>query len=128
MGVRDRPFPLKRALRGVVRAGLAALLVGCGAERGCANEVSVRVPSPSRSVDAVVFMRDCGATTGFSTQLSVVPARGQPVDGGNTLVLEGRVPLRLKWRSDTQLVVSGIGSARVFHQAIVEGGISISYE
>ncbi len=118
-----------RPLCWIAVALFVATLSGCGDPYGlCANDALLRVPSPSRSMDAVVFMRDCGATTGFNTQVSVVPAGGQSIDGGDTLVLEGRVPIRLEWRSDTQLVVSGIGSARVFHRAIETGGISISYE
>lgn len=118
-----------RPLCWITVALFVGTLSGCGDLYGlCANDVLLRVPSPSRSMDAVVFMRDCGATTGFNTQVSVVPSGGQPIEGGNALVLAGRVPIRLKWHSDTHLVVSGIGNARVFHRAIVADGISISYE
>lgn len=68
---------------------LGALLGGCywflfGAfspDGMCANELVQRVPSPDKKLEAVVFQRNCGATTDFTTQVSVLPA-GQPVPGG----------------------------------------------
>lgn len=93
----------------------------------CGNEVVARVPSPSAQVDAVVFHRDCGATTGFSTQVALVPAGHVPTAAGDVLVLRDRVALDLHWATDQALVVSGIGSARVFYQSIVVGGVAVSY-
>jgi hypothetical protein len=39
---------------------------------GCANEVLSQTVSPDAKMKAVVFQRDCGATTGFSTQVSII--------------------------------------------------------
>lgn len=41
----------------------------------CGNEVIAEVPSPDGKYKVVVFQRDCGATTGFSTQLSLLPSK-----------------------------------------------------
>ena len=82
-------------------------------------------------MDAVVFNRDCGATTGFSTQVSIVAAHEEPSDGGNVLVLRGEVPLKLRWESETMLVISGIDGAQVVNSANAAnaaGGMKISYE
>lgn len=79
-------------------------------------------------MDAVAFNRDCGAMTGFSTQVSIVAAHQEPSDGGNVLVLRGRVSLKLRWESDASLVVSGIDGAQVVNSANVAGGVKISYE
>lgn len=38
----------------------------------CGNEVLQEIPSPDNKLKAVVFQRDCGATTGFSTQLTIL--------------------------------------------------------
>ena len=38
---------------------------------GCGNDLVKEVPSPNGKMKAVVFQRDCGATTGFSTQISL---------------------------------------------------------
>jgi hypothetical protein len=64
----------------------ALLLAGCG-DVGCGNEVSYRAPSPNGKVEAVVFNRNCGATTDFNTQLSIVPASQVPEGSGDILVL-----------------------------------------
>jgi len=53
---------------------MLALLVGCGWGDPCGNEVLASVTSPDGGVVAVVFQRDCGATTDFSTQVSAVPS------------------------------------------------------
>ena len=38
----------------------------------CGNEIAVELISPDKNYKAVIFQRDCGATTGFSTQVSVL--------------------------------------------------------
>jgi hypothetical protein len=38
----------------------------------CENEVFSDVPSPSGKEHAIVFQRDCGATTDFSFQVSIL--------------------------------------------------------
>jgi carboxymethylenebutenolidase len=49
------------------------------------------VTSPGAELKAVIFSRDCGATTGFSTQVSVLPpsATLRASDAGNVFVVEG---------------------------------------
>ena len=38
----------------------------------CGDTPVQTVPSPSGSLKAVLFERDCGATTGFSSQVSIL--------------------------------------------------------
>lgn len=52
------------------------LTTGC-ADLLCGNDVIDDVASPSGRNHAVVFHRDCGATTGLSVQVSVLPAGKQ---------------------------------------------------
>jgi hypothetical protein len=64
---------------------LSVVLSGCDL---CENEISQSVISPSGKMKAVVFSRNCGATTGANTQVSIIPASGMLLDdGGNTLIL-----------------------------------------
>jgi hypothetical protein len=94
----------------------------------CSNEIMQTVMSPSGSSRAVVFSRDCGATTGFSTQVSILPdGRELPNDGGNVLVLGDIVPLNLAWKSNSSLQVSGLGGRKTFMQATSVSGVAISY-
>ena len=41
----------------------------------CGNEILGEFASPDRKKKVVVFQRDCGATTGFSTQASLFGTR-----------------------------------------------------
>jgi hypothetical protein len=94
----------------------------------CANEVSQTVLSPSGKLKAVVFNRDCGATTGFNTQVSIMPvAASLPDSGGNILVIDGAVPLHLTWRSDALLSLRGVGAARVVRKSHSAAGVSVDY-
>jgi hypothetical protein len=56
---------------------------------GCANSMLSESRSPDGNYKAVVFERSCGATTGFSTQVSVLPIDvTQPRSGGNALAVD----------------------------------------
>jgi hypothetical protein len=116
---------MKKLLPCLVLLAVSIGLSGCDP---CGNEVSQTVVSPSGRLKAVVFNRDCGATTGFSTQVSIIPSsESLPGEGGNTIVLDGTVPLKIEWRSDSMLHLSGIGAARIFLQPNSAAGVSVSY-
>lgn len=101
-------------------------LSSCGGM--CGNEISQTVLSPSGSLKAVVFNRNCGATTGFNTQVSVLSAADAlQNDSGNTLILDGSVPLQVQWHSDSALQLSGLSTAKVFKQGRSVAGVSVSY-
>ena len=71
----------------VLSLGLTVVLSSsCGR---CGNDEVVRVPSPDAKFEAVVFQRDCGATTGFSTQVSVVTKGASlPNEAGNVFIAD----------------------------------------
>ncbi|HEY4164656.1 MAG TPA: hypothetical protein VGM59_16435 [Dongiaceae bacterium] len=53
----------------------------------CGNKIVATAFSPDRAVKAVLFERDCGATTGFSSQVSVLEGGATlPDDGGNVFI------------------------------------------
>lgn len=102
------------------------LLAGCGAV--CENDVSETSHSPSGKMKAVVFNRGCGATVGFNTQVSVLPASAAlPNDGGNVLIVDDTVPLKLEWQSDQALRITGRFETRVFKQESSVDGIQVTY-
>jgi hypothetical protein len=108
---------------------MAAIAGLGGCADPCGNEVVASVASPSGALRAVVFTRDCGATTGLSTQLSIVPAGdAAPTGAGNALILGDEVPLAVQWRSDTELVVKGAGSAQAFRREAAVAGVRILQE
>ena len=57
--------------------GLFAVLlaIGCTAcVDPCGNEILSEMRSPDGRLKFIVFQRDCGATTAFSTQVSIIPS------------------------------------------------------
>jgi hypothetical protein len=116
---------MKRTLQLLATIPMLAAVAGC--DIGCRNEIVSSVASPSRAMSAVVFNRNCGATTGFNTQLSIVRGSAAPSGAGNTLILDGTVPLKLRWVSGSELQVTGLGSAKMFKQEQSVGGISVVY-
>jgi len=64
------------------------ILWSCG-DPDCRNEIQEEHVSPDGSIKLVVFSRDCGATTGFNTQVSVLPIdTALPDSPGNTLIMK----------------------------------------
>src|SRR5438093_11939630 len=61
----------------------------------CVNTVLQDVPSPDGRRHLVVFARDCGATTDFSTQVSILTRVRDATGGGNVFIADtdhGKVP------------------------------------
>ena len=131
-----KPKPARVQWPGVDRmsrfpALLVALLIGVstsGCGEKCSNEQVAAIPSPSGKAKAVVFHRNCGASTAQNTQVAVLPAYGTLANiPGNALVLGGDVPLRVQWISDSSLSISGLGTAQVFKQNASAADVSIAY-
>lgn len=87
---------------------------------------------------AVVFERDCGATTDFSTQVSVLPRRAKlPDEAGNVFVAgtRGTVPgegggpeAHVEWEGPDKLTVRYNRNGEVFRKEDRIGKIGIGYE
>jgi|CXWL01.1.fsa_nt_gi hypothetical protein len=102
------------------------LLAGCIPDT-CGNEVKQSLMSPSGKLSAVVFSRDCGATTGFSTQVSIIPTgHSLPNKSGNTFVTSGKIDLSLQWQTDFILRIQGEGES-VFKQETEVTGVTVKY-
>ena len=110
-----------------LRLAMATFATIASCDIGCGNEIVSRNASPSRAISAVVFNRNCGATAGFNAQVSIVRGNAVPSDAGNTLILEGTVLLKLRWVSESELRITGLGSAKVFKQEQSVGGVSLAY-
>jgi hypothetical protein len=115
---------------------LLALLSACSPL--CGNRVVARAEAPDGAYRAVLFQRDCGATTGFSTQISVLRAGEEPTAGGNAFRADGDGAVRAgswggpwaeaRWLSARHLLIRYAAGARLFAQAEEVAGIRISYE
>ena len=73
----------------------------------CGNDIHVQILSPDKRSKAVVFQRDCGATTSFSTQLSIINASDElPNERGNIFSIKGhpqQVAPTITWQDDKTL-------------------------
>ncbi len=121
---------------------LPVVLLGmtlCACAEPCGNQLILRVPSPDRVHDAVIYERDCGATTDFSTQVTLLRAGAElPHDPSPILVIDsdhgravagpGGGPLvEATWVSSDSLVVSFDEHARVFQHLSQFSNIGIRY-
>ncbi len=101
----------------------------------CENEIIKEEVSPSGDAKAVVFQRDCGATTGFSTQISIFGSGQSHSESGNAFVGDGGQIVEgwngpwveIEWRGQNLLEVRYDASARLFEQANEVDGVEISY-
>ena len=112
-------------------------LTGCFNLAGdCENTIVSRSSNPSATKQAVLFERSCGATTGFSTQISIMPIGEDPQEGGNVFVADGGTAAtgwggpraEVRWLSSHDLHVRYDEDARVFKAAPRADDTQIQYE
>ena len=123
----------------VAAVGIAAGLVFFMLDEMCANTVLSESTSGDGKLKAVVFQRDCGATTGFSTQVSVVNnGSALPARAGNLFIADtdhGRSPsgpgggreVRVAWIGPRSLRVEHHQDARVFLNEKARLGLATEY-
>lgn len=124
----------------VVAAVASVLAVASACSEMCGNEKLAEYPSPDRRWKIVVFQRDCGATTDFSTQASLL--RGEQElgnEGGNLFVADtdhGAAPsgpgggpdLQVRWEASGGVVITHHPKARVFKAEMDRSGVRVRYD
>lgn len=110
------------------------LLAGCGNPL-CTTEQIKNIVSPDGSHNAVMFMRECGATTDFTTQVSVDPSLFQSI--GNVFVADGYNGgtrgewggpwADVTWTGPSHLLITYDGKARIFDQQTNVNGVTVTY-
>ena len=117
----------------IVVALAAIALVHC--EPFCSNKVLEEESSPDKQYRAIVFQRDCGATTDFSTQVSVLPSSEGLQGSGNVLIMEPDKSVAVRAPSDVQVVwiknrtlrIRYAREVRIFRQEHKVGDVDIVY-
>ena len=116
------------------------VLSGCLDGAGCGNTIIQTAPSPGGNSRAIIFTRDCGATTGFSTQVSILPTQDAlPNESGNVFMSDadhGTAPagrgggpnVWVKWLAPNQLKIVYDRRARTFDMKKQVGNIVIVYK
>jgi len=111
--------------------GILALVISLSGCLGdlCGNEIVSDTPEQAGRVRAIVFVRDCGATTGFSTQVSILDEKQSvPNEPGNTFVAHDRLSVSVRWTAPDRLVVTYPAQAKVFLQENQLKAVKVSYE
>jgi hypothetical protein len=77
-------------------------------ENMCKSEIISTTPSPDASINAVVFERDCGATTNYTTEVALVHSEESPFsdDGDVVLIVSGRQNLNIKWKNGNNITIT----------------------
>ena len=116
---------------------MCTVLISCGGDL-CANKPVHVVSAPGGGRAAVLFERDCGATTAFSSQVSIVAAHKGATGSGNAFIADddhgaapsahwGGPPVSMRWTSPTHLIIGYDSRARVFKREARVDGVEISY-
>ncbi len=119
-----------------LRSGVLAL-AGCSS--GCTNSPISRADAPDGLHSAVMFQRNCCATTGFSTQVSVLRQGSAPSGGGNTFRADddhgaaaigewGGPWTDMTWLAPKHLLIRYAAKSRLFEQQVEVAGVKISYQ
>lgn len=122
------------------RAAVCVLLGALSACSGPCTTTVVRVAkAPDGQHAATLFHRDCGATTSFSTQISVLATGGKVSGGGNAFIADDNHdaaavgPWRgswadVQWLSPNHLLVRYAAKSRIFKHADEVAGVRITYQ
>ena len=76
----------------------------------CGNEIYKEYSSPNKLLKAIVFRRDCGATTGYTTELSIINFN-ESLDNtnGNIYMIKGipkDVAPYVYWEDNNKLIIN----------------------
>ena len=106
----------------------------------CSNAVTNETVSPNKKNKLIVFTRDCGATTGFGTHVSLLSIKRKLKNNpGNIFTADsdhGKCPssknggpvVKVKWESNEKIVVEYHEKARVFKSENELDGIVVVYK
>lgn len=130
-------------LRALVIGALIVVVVGVAGYEfvafwdPCSNQIVRALGSPDNKFKAILFERDCGATTGFSSQISVLRAAERLHGAGNTFIADERQngpigswggPLvSFRWRNANHLEIEYYQTARIFKKENSTRNIAIQY-
>jgi Family of unknown function (DUF5412) len=106
----------------------------------CGNHLVQQSLSPNKNLKVIIFSVDCGATTGFSTQISVVNSDYilEKNEKGNVFIADddhGKsktngeiIDLNVKWVDNDNIIIEYDKNARVFKDKSSKKGVNITYK
>ena len=106
----------------------------------CGNKIVETKISPNQSYKIIVFERNCGATTDFSTQISILKNNqtlenesgnifsGDSDHGKAKLNKNGLIDIKAEWLNNSVIVIEYDANTRVFENKKMIGNIKINYK
>jgi hypothetical protein len=129
-----------QAVTPALAIALCVLVAGCGkSEPVCQNVVKREAISPDGRLKAVLFERLCGATRGFSSQISILPVGNTETGKGNAFIADtagglapamawGGPDVAMVWTSPEAITLAYAQQARVIVAEPSVRGVVISHE
>ena len=113
-----------------------AMLLASGCSNACRNDIASIAAAPGGKHQVAMFTRNCGATTGNSTQVSVLGVDEPPTAAGNAFVADrgtvatawGGPWAEVVWLGPNRLLIRYDSRARVLLKAPRAGSVTISYQ
>ena len=118
---------------------IAAIVIPNMMDPPCENKILSIQKSPNDQFAAVIFWRNCGSTTGFNTQVSLIK-NGEKLknQSGNLFVADtdhGKAPVakhggpevNVYWLRVNNLIISYPENARVFKKETELKGVHVDY-
>ena len=93
----------------------------------CGHTTLNTATSPNGKLKAVSYLYDCGATTGFSTQVSILKSDQSVQTSGNIFIAKGKHHYGLRWKSDNQLLIGGTSDLETFKKELYFNDVTIFY-
>ena len=113
----------------VIFAVIVAIFFSTGGIFGdCSDDVMQRITSPDGQYEAELFVRNCGATTPFSTQVDI--SQNSSGDNLDVFYIKGIFSMRIQWIDSNNLKISyeNVDREAIFKQVNDWQDIHISYE
>jgi len=121
--------------RKYISGTVVLLLVSGCLSFDCQNNVKRHIDSPDGSSSAVVFQRNCGATTREDLQISILKPGETPTDGGNAFIADygnERTPnasrdsaIKVSWSGPKELLITTTNAVRVFKSEGRVGDVTV---
>jgi hypothetical protein len=94
----------------------------------CGNEMLAEFASPDGTKKLVVYERNCGATSRYSTHASLIePGAKLKNNPGDVFVAYSGPSLRVRWDSPRSLLIQHHADVQVFKKEPRRGDVDIQY-
>lgn len=119
--------------------GLIYIISPFSAEDMCGNKISITEFSPNKKHKIVIFCRNCGATTDFSTQVSILKVDEKlENESGNIFSADSEhgkaktdenssISIKAKWLNNNKVIITYDKNARTFKTENSLDEIEIEY-